>query len=490
MKAVISMLMEISLYSAIIAGAIVLFRALFRKSISARLQYLVWFLLIVRLILPVTFESGFYVESLFPKSVAETMISEVSAFQSGAQASGADALTAPAVARAQTDWYDVGAAVWLSGMGVFALWMGFVKLRHYRRMMAARMETPQAVTALYEACRRGLGVKRAMPIWVVNAAMSPGIALFGKPVLLMPASTLSSKEALRFALLHELMHKKRGDHIVNAVMNLLRIVYWFHPVVQYALSQMQSDMETACDSDVMRPLYAGEKKAYLITIINLFSFETQPQLGMAQFRTRRMAEQRVKGAFMKSATTIGSKIAAAVLAAILLTACFTTACQKAPEATATLLADMSDKELDKLAKRLRAKYLYNSAEYTFDENNSHYSDLFNELGIFFGGSMGGGDAEGMSFSLGLPMENFEESKCYPYAAVICALDPGVIHLDLHSMDYYETPAERRIPEPSLSVAPSDVEKHYAAVLDKPLISYTQSDALMAELLTTMIDYEK
>lgn len=771
MKGIVSALIAISVYSAVIAGAILLFRSLLRKSISPRLQFLIWMLLILRLMLPVTIESGFHVESLFPGPVWEAAalpgaatpnpIPETIVPGSGGQAGGevspyVPQKDIPAVVQAKTDWYAVCFTIWLCGIGAFALWMGFVKLRYYRRMRAARMETPEAVTTLYEECRRELDVKRAMPVWVVDASMSPGIALFGGPVLLMPASMLSSKEALRFALLHELTHFKCGDHILCAAVNLLRAVYWFHPVIHFAFSQMQSDMETACDFDVMHHLRADEKKAYLTTVINLFSFETQPQLGMAQSRTQRMAERRMKGAFMKSSASIGSRIAAAVLAVILLIACFTTACQKAPAGTVTLerkgediddgssaapqkpqataipgipavppdgqalrgsydvkayasdsltanfrraaelinagngivvqpgeewsfnaffgpltqsngwilepgitaidrvgsaddidcvstalycallradvtvtvrkahsapsgyvekgldatvdssgidlqflnntsapltikcaleedesafntihaevwgeplpdgisytlrsnvvetyvrrevryiddptlpegmwrmkvprrdgymvevyrdamqagkrissellytdlyrgndeerirgtktpylLTDMSESELRELAGRLRAAYLYNSIEHTFDENNSHYGKLFDELEIDFGGAMGGGNAEGMSFTIGVPMKNFERSKCYPYAAVLYALDPGVVSMDLCSMDYDQTP------EHVLTVTRAEVEKHYAAVLDAPLASFTQSDALMAEFLISVTGY--
>lgn len=352
MKAIVDALLETSLYAAVVAGAILLFRALFHKSISPRLQYLAWLLLILRLLLPVTIESGFHVGSLFPQPAIEAVSAQAPAPGAvpAVQPSQADAPTqaahapispipraeTPAPATKKADWYAVAFGVWLSGMGLFALWMGFVKLRFYRRMRAHRLETPAEAAALYAACQKELGIKRPMPLWVVDATISPGIVHFAGPVLLLPAALLQSKEEPRFALLHELTHQKRGDHLLCALMNLLRTAYWFHPVVHYAFSEMQADMETACDVDVLRHLGAGEKRGYLATVVSLFSFEAQPQLGMARSRTRRMAERRMKGAFMKRTTSLASKFAAASLAVVLLLACFTTACQKAAGGTATL----------------------------------------------------------------------------------------------------------------------------------------------------------
>ncbi|MEN6471246.1 MAG: M56 family metallopeptidase [Clostridiaceae bacterium] len=344
MKTIIDALLEISLYAAAIAAAILLFRRLFQKSISPSLQYLVWMLLIARLLLPVTIESGFHVESLFPAPVQTpatvSQIQPASAPRETVGDTGAmltdDATTVPATPEIPSarlprfNPYALAMGVWLGGAALVALWLLVVKLRFFRRMERCRIETPSEAEALYENCRAEAGVKRKPPLWVVDAAISPGVALFGGPVLLIPASMLETPSALRFAFLHELTHHKRGDHLVNALLNLLRAVYWFHPAVHYAFSQMRADMEIACDHGVTRVLEPGEKKGYLTAILELFSYELHPQLGMAQFGTRYMARRRMKGAFMKEKTSVFSKLAAAFMCVLLAAGCFTTACQSAP----------------------------------------------------------------------------------------------------------------------------------------------------------------
>lgn len=348
MKATIDALLEISLYSAAITGAILLFRALFKKRVSAHLQYLIWGLLILRLALPVTFESGFHVKSLFPEApVAQTWTTPsvvttprptaALPAQSGVQgaADPADAIVpqvkTQTMPKAEIDWYRFAFFAWLGGIAVYTAWMAIVKLRYRRRMKLLRDETPPEALALYRECRAALSIKREIPLWVVDAAMSPGVASLGGPVLLVPAGLLGSGERLRFALLHELTHIMRRDPLVVCMMNVLRAAYWFNPAVHLAFSEMLSDMETACDADVLAFLRPGEKKSYLATIISLFSFETLPQLSMANLRTRRMARLRLRGAFMRKAASRGSRVAAAALALVLFVGCFTTACQPTPE---------------------------------------------------------------------------------------------------------------------------------------------------------------
>ena len=138
------------------------------------------------------------------------------------------------------------------------------------------------------------------------------------------------EEKLRYAFLYELTHKKRHDHHMTALLTALRIIYWFNPAVHIGFSEMQADMETACNAEVIAFVGKKQKRGYLTAILELFSYATRPQLGMSQASSRRMAKQRMKGAFMRERTTFLGRAAALMLAAIMLVGCFTTACQSAP----------------------------------------------------------------------------------------------------------------------------------------------------------------
>ena len=69
-------------------------------------------------------------------------------------------------------------------------------------------------------------------------------------------------------LLHELQHYKHKDGIANYLMNLAGIIYWFHPLVWYALKEMHNDREVACDSSVLKLLKSEDYVAYGNTLIN------------------------------------------------------------------------------------------------------------------------------------------------------------------------------------------------------------------------------
>ena len=350
MKATVDALVQVALYSAAITAGILLFRFIFKNRISSKLQYLMWWLLILRLLMPVTPDIGLHfnlqdmllkqahqaelptpapVLDVAPASVPNTQPS----YDSVTPAVQPDTDVAPSQhvnPTKSTDWYSIVFVVWLLGAIGFLGWLIFVKLRYYESLQHLMAGGPREVYELYDRCCKELGVK-PLPLWIVNKSMSPGIAFFGEPVLLVPLSLCGDESRLRFALLHELTHKKRGDHYMTLLLNILRAVYWFDPVVHFAFSELRSDMESACDSDVLAYIGHEQKRGYLTVILDMFSYDTEPILGMSQIRSKRMAKRRMKGAFMKNRTSPAFRAITLCIALIMSLCCFTTACQSAPE---------------------------------------------------------------------------------------------------------------------------------------------------------------
>lgn len=350
MKATVDALVQVALYSAAITAGILLFRFIFKNRISSKLQYLMWWLLILRLLMPVTPDIGLHfnlqdmllkqahqaelptpapVLDVAPASVPNTQ----SSYESVAPAVQPDTDVAPSQhvnPTKSTDWYSIVFVVWLLGAIGFLGWLIFVKLRYYESLQHLMAGGPREVYELYDRCCKELCVK-PLPLWIVNKSMSPGIAFFGEPVLLVPLSLCGDESRLRFALLHELTHKKRGDHYMTLLLNILRAVYWFDPVVHFAFSELRADMESACDSDVLAYIGHEQKRGYLTVILDMFSYDTEPILGMSQIRSKRMAKRRMKGAFMKSRTSPAFRAITLCIALIMSLCCFTTACQSAPE---------------------------------------------------------------------------------------------------------------------------------------------------------------
>ncbi len=82
-----------------------------------------------------------------------------------------------------------------------------------------------------------------------------GPALVGlwRPKLVLPADFAARFSAAERALVlaHEAVHRRRGDHALNAFAALLRALFWFHPLAHLAIGRFRIDQELACDAAVM-----------------------------------------------------------------------------------------------------------------------------------------------------------------------------------------------------------------------------------------------
>ncbi len=359
---ILSRLLEISAYSAILFLAVMALKKAFHHKMSPALHFLIWFLLIARLCVPITIDSSIKLitlpaqsadtaaatpEAPFPKIpaaltsikpqlVANTQTSsqphqKAAAMQPQAQS---NAKTVSQSAKKGT-WADWLLAVWLIGLFISVVWLVFTLKRMNRMIKHLGTEPTLRIREIMARCGSELGICKNIPVWFVPKLSTPALTVGFRPKLILPADiteTLNERQ-LEFAIKHELMHYKRGDHLTGLLLRLLLAVYWFNPVVWLLGKFMVDDMETACDSMVLRKLDQQQRKQYVLTLLDMFSSKKAPQylLGMALSHTEKIAEKRIRGAFMNSKSKRSTKLMAGVLAVILFVGCFTTACQPTPE---------------------------------------------------------------------------------------------------------------------------------------------------------------
>ena len=176
-----------------------------------------------------------------------------------------------------------------------------------------------------------------MPLRILAGVSSPALTVGIKPAVLLPIDVCNglSDEQLSYAIMHELTHYKRADHITAALIKLLEIVYWFNPVVYLMRRAITADMETACDSRVTQALSGDARREYALTLLKLFAQPKQRGyvLGMALSGMEKDAERRIRGIYKARKSKPGIKLIAALCAIVMIVCCFTTACQPTPETT-------------------------------------------------------------------------------------------------------------------------------------------------------------
>ena len=347
-------LFEITIYSAVLFAAVTGFKLAFKNKLSPALHFTLWFLVIARLCIPVTIESGFHLFTVEQeKPLVQQQIPEASAFDAPTpaatrEAAPSEALHSEASAPVQEPLpaadspkpvftiasADALIALWVAGMAfrAAALLLGERRLR--LAIAHNTLPTDARTRDIYDACCAELGIAHKLPLQSMAGIYSPALTVSLKPMILLPANitdTLTDAQ-LACALRHELTHYRRRDHLLMLLLRLLTCVYWFNPIVWLMKRELMKDMETACDSAVTARLNGAERREYAMTLLALFSqpCRANSALGMALSSAEKDAERRVRGVFGAHRSKAPVKILAALLSALLLACCFTTACQPTP----------------------------------------------------------------------------------------------------------------------------------------------------------------
>ena len=141
--------------------------------------------------------------------------------------------------------WALGALVWAARLAP-----GLVALRRIARA-GERWSDPAALAALAAAARLA-GVTR--PVRLLRSSAVPVPATWGvrRPVIALPAAAATwTPERLRLVLVHELVHVRRQDVMVEALLWLAGALYWFHPAVWLATARVRLERERTCDEAVI-----------------------------------------------------------------------------------------------------------------------------------------------------------------------------------------------------------------------------------------------
>lgn len=103
-------------------------------------------------------------------------------------------------------------------------------------------------------------------IYISEKVTSP--ALYGVicPRIILPVEYREGE--LKYILMHERAHARRGDNLVRLLALVTVCVHWFNPLVWLFLKLLFADLELACDEAVLRKCPAEQRKEYAHTLLS------------------------------------------------------------------------------------------------------------------------------------------------------------------------------------------------------------------------------
>ena len=262
-----------------IIGILLVAKRIFKNTLSSQMQYNLWFLLLGLLAVPfipfrlIGFPQIFsWLISLRRSSAFNTgtAIDETVKINPTGNENWLNDFTLSVNSETTLIAGYILLGIWLIGILVMIILVIKSSLRLRTLKESALPLQNQEVRRLYHHCLEEMEIHRDIPVYSTAFLKSPIIVGLLKPCIYLPIHLISdyNKSDMRYMLLHELQHYKHKDAIASYLMNLAGVVYWFNPLVWYALREMRNDREVACDTSVLKMLEEDAYEDYGNTLIN------------------------------------------------------------------------------------------------------------------------------------------------------------------------------------------------------------------------------
>ena len=253
-------LLQMSFTGGILILAVIVIRALAINMLPKKAFHALWWISVVRLMIPFSIPSAFSVYSLMGSHAPGNGSQAIRVLPIGA--SGQAASMPDSITNAVSTW----TVVWAAGVLVCAV---FFSLAYWK----CRKEFHTSIPVGNDFTENWLSVhQQGRRISIRQSGRFSAPLTYGvlHPVILMPTSTKwENTDSLEYVLAHEYVHIRRFDSIRKLVLIVVLCVHWFNPLVCVMYILANRDIELSCDEAVVRFFGENTKAAYARALISM-----------------------------------------------------------------------------------------------------------------------------------------------------------------------------------------------------------------------------
>ena len=301
-------LLQMSLTGSVIILVIVGLRVLLLNKLPKKMFLVLWWIALLRLLLPVLLPSSFSIYSLFPQLVVsveeignqqqvlsadfdrqgklsasesaqdETVLLEGAGGMNQWEDTSMQTIIRQDVESARTAGAVTGGSkeigvrfslwqiLWMAGLLFAVMFFLTAYVRSYKEFRISfpiedeRVRNWQQVHRI----RRRVSIRRSE---CVSTPLTYGII---RPVILLPKNVEWDNDGQLFYVLeHEFVHIRRFDMATKLILTAVLCIHWFNPLVWIMYSLFNRDLEISCDEEVIRHFGEDVKSGYARTLISM-----------------------------------------------------------------------------------------------------------------------------------------------------------------------------------------------------------------------------
>lgn len=427
-------LLTMSISAAVMIAAIVILRALLIDRLPKTTFLILWAVVLLRLLVPVSVPSAWSVYSLLqPRQQAiqtvqeestvlpqvEPVVSQPSAITTEPAAPAVDSAAGEAeeITTAPTQQpsaaptvqqstpteqppqaeektkpaisLPVSPAALIWGVGAAALGLYFA-VGYWRATREFAMSLPVEHPFCGEWLRRQkerMPLRRKIRIRQFDRIGTPLTYGVRRPTILLPNQTLEEQpKTLTYILTHEYVHIRRFDCVSKLLLSAALCLHWFNPLVWVMYVLANRDLELSCDEMVLRLLGIENRSAYAMALLEME--EKRSGFGALYSAFGKNAIEERIGAIMKMKKRSLLSAVMAVVLVFTLTACLATSPVEeetsAPAAeekntieseTMSAISDLTEEEKNHIGWEYNRKWLlwdYTAYGFTYNEETEKW----------------------------------------------------------------------------------------------------------------------
>lgn len=277
-------ILSMSIISSIVAIVICLFRFSLGKRLPKKFSYYLWFIVLIRLIIPLNFTSNLSLFNYMPNTttvidyVSEPRIETETTERPRDEVVMADnsqptlhtTINTTDNSRI-TSPLEVGifmlSILWILGLALLIM-QGMIKYYKASRLLDRAIIVKDISLG---GLKEKVNLNRDISVYSYSGIHSPLVYGLIKPRIIVSTSmveTINTKET-RQILTHELIHIKRFDNILKFIWSIVLCIHWFNPIIWLSAKYFNEDMELSCDEEVIHVWEEDIRKDYANSLITI-----------------------------------------------------------------------------------------------------------------------------------------------------------------------------------------------------------------------------
>lgn len=318
MNDIIKLVLSLSLSGSILALLVLILKPLIKNKVSKSMQHMLWIVVILRFLIPLSFESSIINELFYGSDKISSYVSSkhieiqnadqidknldssnhdyskdsnnlknteyLSEWSNQYDSSSGTVLSRfyGNMAHTKTSRWEYltrylmylfdryAMYVWIFGALTFFILNLIGYLRFINKIKMANKPAADDQNQLLNSL---LNIGHKLKLFRNPNIETPMLIDIVRPMVIIPDKEFSKRQ-LKYIFLHEINHMKRFDIAIKWLTMITQSIHWFNPLIYLVGREINHVCELACDEAVIKDLSAKEKQDYGDTLIDIASCDS------------------------------------------------------------------------------------------------------------------------------------------------------------------------------------------------------------------------